>query len=259
MNRRIPVVTRWLPMLAPVLALMLLASTPAAAGEFVINPLRVNLDRSTKASEVLVRNDDKVPLRMQVEAMSWSQGGEGPDQYVPAEGILYFPRTMEIAPGESRVVRVGVRAAPVTREEAYRLFIEELPPAPVAGDEAQGTSLRVFLRVGVAVFVAPAQPQRAGEITRLDLKGRQVEWVVANKGNVHFRADQVELVGSAKDGTRLFVQPFQERYFLAGVTRMLRFDIPPETCGRLAKLDVVVVADRLDLKRSLDVPPGSCK
>jgi len=168
--------------------LFAMASSPHA-GEFVINPLRVSLDKSTKASEIIVRNDDKVPLRMQVEAMGWSQGGEGPDQYAPAEGLLYFPRTMEIPPGDSRVIRVGVRAAPVTREEAYRLFIEELPPAAVADDQAQGTSLRVFLRVGVAVFVAPAQSVRKGEITSLDLNGRHVEWVVANTGNVHFRAD----------------------------------------------------------------------
>jgi fimbrial chaperone protein len=234
-------------------------ASSSVAGEFVINPLRVSLDKSTKASEVVVRNDDKTPLRMQVEAMSWSQSGEDPDQYAPAEGLLYFPRIMEIPPGDSRVVRVGVRAAPVAREEAYRLFIEELPPAAVADEPAQGTSLRVFLRVGVAVFVAPAQPERKGEITRLDLNGRKVEWVVSNKGNVHFRADQVELVGMGRDGTRLFVQPFQERYFLAGVTRTLHFDIAPEACGQLATIQAVVVADRLDLKRRIDVPPGSCK
>jgi len=238
--------------------LFAMASSPHA-GEFVINPLRVSLDKSTKASEIIVRNDDKVPLRMQVEAMGWSQGGEGPDQYAPAEGLLYFPRTMEIPTGDSRVIRVGVRAAPVTREEAYRLFIEELPPAAVADDQAQGTSLRVFLRVGVAVFVAPAQSVRKGEITSLDLNGRHVEWVVANTGNVHFRADQVELVGLARDGTRLFVQPFQERYFLAGVSRTLRFDVASQVCAQLATIEAVIVADRLDLKRKIDVPPGSCK
>jgi fimbrial chaperone protein len=259
MNKRRHVAPGLFSMLALISGLMLVASAPVAAGEFVINPLRVSLDRSTRAAEVVVRNDDKVPLRMQVEAMSWSQGGEGPDKYAPAEGLLYFPRTMEIPPGDSRVVRVGIRAAPVTREEAYRLFIEELPPATSADEPAPGTSLRVFLRVGVAVFVAPAQPERKGEIARLDLKGRQVEWVVVNNGNVHFRADQVELVGIARDGTRLFVQPFQERYFLAGVTRTLRFDIAPEACRQLATVEAVVVADRLDLKRRIDVPPGSCK
>src|SRR5215471_6303752 len=144
-------------------------STRLEAGEFTINPLRVSLDRNTRATEVTVRNDDTVPLRMQVEAMTWRQDAQGQDQYEAAEGLLYFPRAMEIPPGESRIVRIGVRAAPVTSEDAYRLFIEELPPP--AGTEAppEGTSLRIFLRVGVAVFVAPAQPKRTGEITRLDI------------------------------------------------------------------------------------------
>ena len=255
MTRREPLVPWWFPLLAAVL----LASAPAAAGEFVINPLRVTLDRTTRASEVVVRNDDKTPLRMQVQAMTWTQNAEGADQYEPADGLLYFPRTMEIPPGESRVVRVGVRAAPVTREETYRLFIEELPPASAADEPAQGTSLRIYLRVGVAVFVAPAQPERKGEITRLDLKGRQVEWAVANNGNVHIRADQVELAGIARDGSRLFTQQFPERYFLAGAMRTMRIDIAPEFCGQLAAIEASVVAERLDLKRKVDVDPGACK
>ena len=240
-------------------ACVLLAAAPAAAGEFVINPLRVTLDRSTRASEIVVRNDDQAPLRMQVQAMGWTQNADGADQYEPAENLLYFPRTMELKPGESRIVRVGVRAAPVAREDAYRLFIEELPPATAGDDAGQGATLRVFLRVGVAVFVAPAQPERKGEITRLERSGRRVDWSFANTGNVHVRADQVELAGVARDGARLFTHTFPERYFLAGATRTMRFEIEPEHCARLGAIEAAVVADRLDVKRKLDVDPGSCK
>jgi fimbrial chaperone protein len=230
----------------------------ALAGEFVINPLRVTLDRATRSSEILVRNDDQMPLRMQVQAMSWTQNADGVDQYENSDALLYFPRTMEIPPGESRIVRVGVRGAPVSREEAYRLFIEELPPAGSEAD-AQGTSLRVFLRVGVAVFVTPAQPERKAEISRMEMIGRQVEWAVVNTGNVHVRADQVELTGVARDGRTLFVQPFSERYFLAGVTRPLRYEVPSAACADLASIVATVVAERIDQTRKIDVAAGSCK
>jgi len=229
------------------------------AAEFAILPLVANLDRATRATEIVVRNDDSVPMRMQVQAMTWRQSAEGEDQYEPAEGLLYFPRAMEIPPGESRIVRVGVKAAPVTLEDTYRLFIEELPPVSPANAGSQGVSLQILLRVGVPVFVAPAQAVRKGEISRLDLRGGWAEWAVANAGNVHFRADRVELVGIARDGTRLFTQQFPERYFLAGVVKTLRFDIPREACGQLARLEASVVADNLDLKRKLDVDPGSCR
>jgi fimbrial chaperone protein len=228
------------------------------AAEFTINPLQVRLDRTTRASEILVRNDDSVPLRMQVQAMLWRQDAEGQDQYEPADGLLYFPRAMEIPPGDSRIIRVGVKAAPVALEETYRVFVEELPPS-VPGAVAPGTSLQVLLRVGVPVFVAPAQVDRKADITRLELRGATAEWVVANTGNVHLRAEQVVLVGVARDGTRLFEQPFQERYFLAGVVKKLRFDIPAEKCAHLVALEAAVVAENLELKRKLDVAPGSCR
>lgn len=249
-------IVRWL---LRSLAIASLAAMPAAAGEFVINPLRIALDRATRASEVVVRNDDSAALRMQVQAMRWTQDAQGADQYEPADDLLYFPRTMEIPPGESRVVRVGVRAAPVSVEETYRLFIEELPPAASPEAPAQGTSLRIFLRVGVGVFVAPAKIERKGEIARLARNGRQVEWIVANGGNVHIRAERVEIVGIARDGSVLFTQTFPERYFLAGALRTLRAEIPAEACAQLVAVEATVAAEHLDLKRKLDVDPGACK
>lgn len=246
--------------LSALILLALSAWVPALeASEFTINPLLVSLDRSNRATEIVVRNDDSVALRMQVQAMSWRQDAEGKDQYEPVDELLYFPRAMEIAPGESRIVRIGVKAAPVTREESYRLFIEELPPPAPTSPDPQGASLRVFLRVGVAVFVAPVQADRKAEITRLDLRAGKVEWAVANTGNVHFRSDRVEIVGVARDGTRAFAQEFPERYFLAGVVKTLRFDIPREACGRLAALEASVVGENLDLKRKLDVNPSACQ
>ncbi|MFO1413296.1 MAG: fimbria/pilus periplasmic chaperone [Burkholderiales bacterium] len=231
----------------------------AACGEFVINPLRVTLDRNAKSSEIVVRNDDTAPLRMQVEGMSWTQDADGRDQYAPAEGLVFFPRAMELAPGESRVVRVGVRAAPVTREETYRLFMEELPGPPDASARpADGATLRVYLRVGVGVFVAPAQPERAAAITKFALSGGKADITVANTGNVHIRAEQFELVGTDARGERVLVQPVQERYVLAGVTKTMAVPIPPDVCRQLVTLEAVVVGERLDLKRKLDVAPGNC-
>ncbi len=242
-----------------VVAVLCAMASATRAAEFTINPLHVTLDRTQRASEILVRNDDNVPLRMQVQAMNWRQDADGQDQYEVADGLLYFPRTMEIPPGDSRVIRVGVRAAPTAREDTYRVFVEELPPAVPASAAPPGASLQVLLRVGVPVFVAPAQSDRKVEITRLELRGTSAEWAVVNTGNVHLRAEQVALVGVARDGTRLFEQSFQERYWLAGAVKTLRFNIPPEKCAQLAALEAVVVAEDLELKRKLDVAPGSCR
>jgi fimbrial chaperone protein len=230
------------------------------AAEFTINPLQISLDRTSRASEISVRNDANATLRMQVQAMSWRQDAAGQDQYEPAEGLLYFPRAMEISAGDTRIIRVGVKATPTTREETYRVFVEELPPANQANaGPPGGASLQVLLRVGVPVFVVPLQPERKAEITELTLRGATAAWVLANTGNVHLRAEKVALAGVARDGSTLFEQVFQERYFLAGVVKTLRFDIPLEKCVQLAALEASVQAENLELKRKLDVAPGSCR
>src|SRR4249920_3478180 len=90
-----------------VVALVVFAE-PTSAAEFTINPLQVRLERTSRASEIVVRNDDSAPLRMQVQAMSWRQDADGKDQYEAADDLLYFPRAMEIPPGDSRIIRVGV-------------------------------------------------------------------------------------------------------------------------------------------------------
>jgi fimbrial chaperone protein len=240
-------------------ALLCLWAQTLEASEFVINPLRVGLDRTRKSGEFLVRNEGTEPLRMQLQAMSWQQDSDGKDRYEPDDSLMFFPRSMEIPPGGSRVVRVGVKAAPVTREETYRLFVEELPSATPPVPAGPGASLQVLLRVGVAIFVAPAKVEQSGSIETLEPKGGEIAWTVANTGNVHFRADHVELVGSARDGTRLFSHSFDERYFLAGTTKRLKYVVPPEVCGRLALVEALVAGENLDLKRKVDVDPGSCR
>lgn len=247
------------PNLPPLVAALALAAWAPAllAAEFAILPLKVALDRNTRSTEIVVRNDDRAPLRMQLQAMSWRQDADGKDQYEPAEGLIFFPRALEIPAGESRVVRVGVRAAPVTREETYRLFFEQLPPAEPT-PAPTGATLRVLLRIGVPVFVAPAQIDRKPEIPRLDLTAGRMQATLANAGNVHFVTDRVELTALASDGSKLFSQPFQERYFLAGVAKPLQFEVPRELCPKVAAVEATAVGENLDIRRRVDINPGAC-
>ncbi len=153
-------------------AVLVVASTAivptALAGEFVINPLRVTLDRTARSSEIVVRNDDQTPLRMQVQAMTWTQNADGVDQYESPDACCTFRGRWKSRLASRASCASACAARRCSREETYRLFIEELPPARQTKPTPQGTSLRVFLRVGVAVFVTPAQPERKAEISRLD-------------------------------------------------------------------------------------------
>jgi len=230
----------------------------AHAGDFVISPLRVTLSREVKSTQIEVRNDDTRPLRVQMQAMAWSQDDGGKDRYVESDGLLFFPKTMEIPPGQSHIVRLGPKALPASVEDAYRLFIAELP-GPEDEAATGSASVRILLRVGVAVFVAPLAPRPAAELGSPALRHGAVELTVSNTGNVHIAADRLAMVGLDREGKPLFETPFQDRYFLAGTTKRLHAQIPREQCAQLAGLQAVLVGSGVDLKRRLDVTPADCK
>lgn len=231
---------------------------PARAADFVISPLRVTLSREVKSAQIEVRNDDKRPLRVQMQAMAWSQDAEGNDRYVQSDGLLFFPKVMEVPPGASRVLRLGPRALPASAEDAYRLFIAELP----GPEDAKGTgsaNVRILLRVGVAVFVAPLAPKAGAEFHLFELHHGSAGLTVSNTGNVHIAADRLSIVGLDRGGKPLFETPLRTRYFLTGTTKRLHAQIPSEQCTRLAALEAVLVGSGIDLKRRLDVSPADCK
>jgi hypothetical protein len=91
------------------------------------------------------------------------------------------------------------------------------------------------------------------------VSGGRARWTVVNEGNVHIRAEQGELVGFGADGARMFAHPLSDRYFLAGVSRGVDTVIPPELCQRLASVEASLLADKLVLKRRLDVDARACR
>jgi fimbrial chaperone protein len=239
------------------LVLLMVGAVAARAAEFTIAPLRIALDRESRTSQIEIRNAAQQPLRVQMQAMAWTQDAAGRDQYAESEGLLFFPKVLEIPAGESRIVRLGVKAAPIAQEDAYRLYVEELP-GPIQSAQP-GASVRVFLRVGVPVFVAPAAPKLAGEVRGLDAANGSAHLAVANTGNVSLAADRMALVGLARDGRELFSKPLQERYVLAGITKQIDTEIPRELCPQIAALEAVVDAEPLALKRRVDVTAASCR
>lgn len=242
-----------------VLAGAALASSAALAGEFAILPLRIELSAQQRAAQLVIRNDDRSPLRMQLRAMRWRQDETGRDVFEPTEDLVYFPRAVEVPAGESRIVRLGIRAAAGSVEDSYRLFVTELPPADPDANARAGATVQVVLEVGVPVFVAPLRPERKAQIEDVQLRDGTARWVVRNDGSVHLRAERIELIGTDAVGTVLFAEPVNERYVLAGVARPMQVPVPPEACARLAALRVVVSADRLELARGVDVAAAQCR
>jgi fimbrial chaperone protein len=115
---------------------------------------------------------------------------DGKDVYTPTKDILATPPIFTVPAGGSQVVRVGLRRpTDAQRELAYRLFLQEVPPAK---SDAQG--LRMVLRIGLPVFVLPpvvTKPVLRWQAVRTADGALKV--VLTNSGNAHIQVARAKL------------------------------------------------------------------
>src|SRR5215207_4729833 len=152
------------------------------AGEFSVNPVRLELGAAVRSGAITVRNEGKQPLSFQLQAMEWTQDAAGKDQYQASADLIFFPKIMTVAPGEEGVVRVGTRTPAVPVEKTYRLFIEELPgntQTAATGDP----QITFLIKFGAPIFITPLKPDDGLDMTELSLAKGELTLAAKNNGN----------------------------------------------------------------------------
>jgi P pilus assembly chaperone PapD len=153
---------------------------------------------------------------------------------------------VSLAPGETRLVRIGLRAPNrAAVERSYRVFVREIPAVTEGG-------LRFAVRIGVPVFALPAD-LHSGTVARTpheltwrwlpDLHGcASVQ--VFNPSARHDRVLAAEILSVSGEVLWRSSEPM---YVLAGSKRML----PPALCApslqEASTLRLATESDTLDL------------
>ncbi len=165
----------------------------AFANSFSVSPVRVNLSADVQIAALRVQNSSNKPIAIQAELMNWSQQ-DGVDNYTPtSRELLVTPPIFTVPPGETQVIRVGLRRLPDREQElSYRLFLQELPP-PIP-DNFQG--LRMVSRISLPVFIAPVSGETNPELiwkARLD-GADNLRIIVNNNGTGHGQISALHLM-----------------------------------------------------------------
>jgi len=215
--------------------------------------------RGVRSAEVQVRNLDQQPIRFQVRGADWSQDESGKNIYSDSQALIWFPRALELAPGESRIIRVGVRATPATQEQTYTIFLQEVALEGPPTEKTQGAQIRLLLSISVPVFVPPLKPQPGGEFESVEIRNGTLAAVIANRGNRHFSYREAVIVGLGVDGAEKFTQKVQGRTLLAGSRQRLQVRIPRDVCGQLKELTLMLAtSEQSKIQRRLDVSRADC-
>lgn len=245
-----------LALLVTILAPM--APRLATAGEYSVSPLRIDLDRSARSGVVTLGNSGDTPLDFQISVLEWTQDADGKDRYSSTSEVVFFPKILTVKPNESRVVRVGIQAAPPTVERSFRLFIE---PIPQRSSEPlrPGANIAVNLRFALPVFAIPPKREAAAEIDRAAVRKGTLSFALRNAGNVHVRMNEgIAVVGRDAQGREVFSQRIEARYVLAGVTKPLSLELPHGACTQIDMLELTARAEQLTAGWQLAVSKADC-
>ncbi len=154
------------------------------------------LPNSSSAQGIWLTNTGQKPLPAQVRVFHWTQQG-GEDVLTTTQDLAISPPMLNLAPGAKqliRVIRVGAKASPSTREDAFRLLIDELPQ-PMAN---QQSGVQYVMRYSIPVFVSPAGS------ANVKLAAASLQWSltfeagkpvlgVQNTGTVHAQLSEATL------------------------------------------------------------------
>lgn len=143
---------RLLPRSLLAAGLFVICSVAGAAG-LQVAPVGLAFKPASPAQGLWLTNTGSEVLQAQVRVFHWTQV-DGKDDLAPTQSLVASPPMLNLAPGARQLVRV-IRtggAASVAAEDAFRVLVDELPPA----EKAEQTGVRYVMRYSVPVFIEPS-------------------------------------------------------------------------------------------------------
>ncbi len=248
--------------LLPACALVLATTGGAAVvlharAAFTVDPMQIQLSSRTTSQLVTVTNESTTEIRFEIKAFKWEHDDAGEMKLSGANEIVLFPNLVTVAPHAQQRVRVGTTASYGPQEGAYRLFVEELPPASVAG--AGGARVAMRTRIGIPLFLAANSPSASAQISEVRFSNGDVTARLSNTGNTHIIVGSVQFRGSPATGAaQTFDHATTGWYVLPGRSQVFRVPVTRAECQATGKITVQARVNDQTLTGTGDATPAAC-
>ena len=153
-------------------------------------------------------------------------------------------------------MRVGTSVPSGPVERAYRIFVEELPPA--SQQAAPPGQVRVLARMGIPIFVEAKAGRSELRLGAPTLQPGRLVFGLQNVGTKHAIPQVIRVQGLGPSGERLWGGEQEGWYVLAGDRRVYEMALSREDCARTKTIAVEVKTGEQTLAASLDVAASAC-
>lgn len=177
--------------LAPLVTALVLTfgAMPAHADGLRVAPVLLEVTAPGAATTLTLRNEGNLPITVQSRVFHWTQV-DGLEYHQPTQDVVVSPPITQLAPGTTQTVRVvRTSRAPVQGEEAYRIYVDELPNRT----QRQGGTVSFATRMRIPLFFV--QPGATLPAVTWSLR-RSSDYVLLeaqNSGNVRLRLSDLTL------------------------------------------------------------------
>lgn len=163
-----------------------------AQGDLLITPRRIVFEGNKQIEEITLANTGSDTAYYSISFLQYHMTEEGnfeeitdpkPGQLFADKALRYFPRSIELAPGESQVVRMQLRRLPNMTDGEYRshLYFRAVPDERPLGEEDQpadstaiGIRLTPIFGISIPVIVRIGDLQASLSLSNLELSTSDV-------------------------------------------------------------------------------------
>lgn len=190
----------------------------AQAAVLQLAPIPIEVEAPQAAAVLTLGNRAAAEVALQARVFRWTQEN-GEDRLAPTQDVVVSPPIATVPAGQTLTLRVvRVAGQPITAEETYRIWVDELPADK---RRAKGQSLRILMRYSVPVFYAPAQaPKAEPGLTWQLARGRDRALMLSasNPGQRRVRLSELQVHEPSRQAALLPAGSELSGYVLAGRT-----------------------------------------
>lgn len=240
--------------LTVIAALAILAPRAALAAQFTLAPTRVHLAPGQVAQTLVLGNEDAREVSFELSYQHWRMDDAGQWLLEDSDDLILHPQIVTVPGNGKAVIRVGTLRRNVTREDAYRIQMQELP----GESTSQGAAVTMLTRLSVPVFVQVRKPQLALELTDPALDTGRIALTVRNSGSRYLSPEDARLIVRDGAGAVLHEDTLGVPYLLVGAQLRLSRPLPATVCTNAQQVELVFAEAKLDLSVPLVAANRQC-
>ncbi len=233
------------------IALMAFLSGGASRAQSLrLSPVTVDMPPMSRSTFLTVENGASEPVQVQVRVFHWSLAG-GQDRLEKTGDVIVSPPMLVARRGEPSVVRIiRISQAPVSGEEAYRVYVEEIP----SRKRLQAGTVVLAVRHSIPVFFAGLDLARGSVNWSASIRSGKLILMASNPGRKHIRLSQLRVTDGV--ARQLISINGLAGYVLAGHTKVWELPVPPGAIKPSATLKIEAQSEAGPINASV-VPSGS--